>query len=85
MVDYEGRPTDYQMARIDALKQELDAVVKDFDAFVAKDLAEANSLLKKKKLAPIELLTRADWDKASGGGGAAHGGQSSIAKLLRWH
>jgi photosystem II stability/assembly factor-like uncharacterized protein len=83
---YEGRPTDYQMARIVALKQELDAVVKDLDAFVAKDVAEANTLLKKKKMAPVEPLTRADWDKASGGaGGAAPGGQASIAKFPRWH
>src|SRR5208282_258407 len=81
LVDYEGRPTDYQLARIDALQQELDAVVKDFDAFVAKDLAQANTLLKKKKLAPIEPLTRAEWDKSGGGAGAGPAGQANIVKL----
>jgi len=85
LVDYEGRPADYQLERINALQQELDAVVKDFEAFVTKDLAEANALLKKKKLAPIEPITRAEWDKSSGGGGAAPGGQVSMARFPRWH
>jgi len=82
---FEGRPTDYQVARIDALKKELGDVVQEFDAFVAKDVAEANTLLKKKKMPPIQPLARADWDKAnSGSGGAAPAGQVSIAKLPRW-
>jgi len=73
---YEGRPGDYQAARIDSLKHELDDVTKEFDAFAAKDLTEANASLAKKKLQPVQPITRADWDKANGesGGSAAPAG-----------
>jgi len=64
---YEGRPGDYQVARIDSLKHELDDVVKEFDAFAAKDLQEANQALAKKKMGTIQPLTRKDWDKANSG------------------
>ena len=74
LVDYEGRPADYQIARIAALQKELSDVVQEFDAFAGKDLAEANTALKKKKLPPVEPPTRADWDKASSGGGASGAG-----------
>ncbi|HMD98292.1 MAG TPA: sialidase, partial [Terriglobia bacterium] len=64
---YEGRPGDYQVARIDSLKHEFEDVVKEFDAFTAKDLREANGALAKKKIAAIQPLTREDWDKANSG------------------
>jgi photosystem II stability/assembly factor-like uncharacterized protein len=63
LVSYEGRPADYQVARIDSLKRELDDVVKEFDSFVAKDIQEANAALAKKKLPIIHPLTREEWDK----------------------
>jgi photosystem II stability/assembly factor-like uncharacterized protein len=63
--NYEGRPTDYQLARIDSLKHDLDDVAKEFDAFVAKDLNEVNSSLKKKKLRPVQPLSREQWDKTN--------------------
>ncbi|MGA6954227.1 MAG: hypothetical protein WBY73_03900, partial [Candidatus Acidiferrales bacterium] len=63
--NYEGRPADYQLARIDSLKHDLDDVASEFDAFVAKDLSGANSSLKKKKLEPVQPLSREQWDKTS--------------------
>jgi hypothetical protein len=63
--NYEGRPTDYQLARIDSLKHDLDDVAKEFDTFVAKDLSEVNSSLKKKKLQPVQPLSREQWDKVN--------------------
>jgi len=39
-IGYEGRPADYQVARIDSLKHELDDVMAEFAAFVAKDVKE---------------------------------------------
>jgi hypothetical protein len=62
---YEGRPADYQLARIDSLKRELDDVVKEFDAFVAKDVKDLNVSLAKKKLEIIQPLTREEWEKAN--------------------
>jgi len=62
---YEGRPGDYQVARIDSLKHELDDVVKQFDDFMAKDVQPVNQILAKKKLEPIRVLARSDWEKAN--------------------
>ena len=62
---YEGRPGDYQVARIDSLRHEFEDVVKAFDAFTAKDLQDANQALAKKKMQAIQPLTREDWDKAN--------------------
>jgi len=78
---YEGRPTDYQVARVDSLKHELDDVVKEFDAFTNKELAEVNKSLGGKKLDGITPLTREDWEKASSDSDAG-GASSSISE--RW-
>ena len=70
---HEGRPADYQMARIDSLKKELNDVTADFDAFAAKELPTINKALAQKKLEAVHPITRAEWDAASaesGGGGA---------------
>jgi photosystem II stability/assembly factor-like uncharacterized protein len=74
VVFYEGRPADYQVARIDSLKHELDDVAKEFDAFATKELPTVSASLSKKKLQPVHLLTREEWDKAnseSDSGGSA--------------
>ncbi|MGB7845525.1 MAG: hypothetical protein WBL63_07910 [Candidatus Acidiferrum sp.] len=68
---YEGRPGDYQVARIDSLKKELGDVETEFDAFVAKELPSVNKSLAQKKLPPIQPITRKDWDAANSGGDAA--------------
>jgi photosystem II stability/assembly factor-like uncharacterized protein len=62
---YEGRPGDYQIARIDSLEKELGDVVKEFDTLVAKELPSVNKSLAQKKLAPIQQLTRRAWDAAN--------------------
>jgi photosystem II stability/assembly factor-like uncharacterized protein len=66
LVFYEGCPGDYQIARIDSLKHDLDDVAGEFDTFVAKDLAEVNTILAHKKLDAIRPLSRSEWDKANG-------------------
>ncbi|HXM92894.1 MAG TPA: sialidase [Candidatus Dormibacteraeota bacterium] len=65
LLNYEGRPADYQVARIDSLKKELMDVAKEFDAFVTKELPSINKSLRQKKLEPIKPLTRAEWDAAN--------------------
>lgn len=67
LLNYEGRPGDYQVGRIDSLKRELEDVAKEFDAFTDKDLKDANQSLTRKKMEPIRPLARADWDKADSG------------------
>ncbi|HEY6293460.1 MAG TPA: sialidase [Terriglobia bacterium] len=63
LLNYEGRPADYQTARIDSLRHELDDVVKEFDTFIATDLRDANAALAKKKLEAVQPLTRQDWNR----------------------
>ncbi len=65
LVSYEGRPADYQVARIDSLKKELGDVEAEFDALVAKELPAVNKDLARQKLAPVTPLTRKEWDAAS--------------------
>ncbi|MDQ2973946.1 MAG: sialidase [Acidobacteriota bacterium] len=63
VVFYEGRPSKTQVERTEALTRELSDVVKDFDAWLAKELAPVNSALAKKQLETIKPLTREDWEK----------------------
>ncbi|HVF57320.1 MAG TPA: hypothetical protein VM934_14290 [Pyrinomonadaceae bacterium] len=66
VVFYEGRPSQTQTERAAALGRELTDVVKDFDAWSAKELPALNSALTEKKLEPIKPLTR-EQPPASGG------------------
>ncbi len=63
VVGYEGRPSATQVERTDVLARELTDVVRDFDAWLAKELAQVNSDLEKKKLETIKPLTREEWEK----------------------
>ena len=48
LLSYEGKPGDYQIAYIDALRRELQDVTKEFDQLLAKDLAGLNDSHKSK-------------------------------------
>jgi photosystem II stability/assembly factor-like uncharacterized protein len=65
ILNYEGRPADYQLERIDSLSKELNDVKTEFDAFAAKELPPVNRTLRQKKLPPVEVLSRHAWDAAS--------------------
>ena len=60
---YEGKPTDYQVARGESLGRELEDVIADFRKLTDKELPGINATLKKKKLEAISVLTEADWEK----------------------
>src|SRR6266481_3609986 len=53
ILSYEGKPGDYQIAYIDALKRELADVTKDFEQLLAQDLPPLNESLKAKGQQPI--------------------------------
>ena len=82
LLNYEGRPADYQVARIESLKRELGDVAAEFDAFVAKELPAVNKTLAQKKLEAIQPLTRKAWDAANSDseGGAPSGGVVSLER-----
>jgi hypothetical protein len=65
IINYEGRPTDYQVGRIDSLSKELGDVTAEFNTFAAKDLVEVNKTLAKKKLSPVQPISRKAWDAAN--------------------
>src|SRR4026209_1506962 len=48
LLDYEGKPGDYQIARIEALRKELGDATKEFENLITKDLPALNEALKTK-------------------------------------
>jgi len=68
VVFYDGRPSQMQLDRTDAIGHELSDVVAAFDVWSAKDLAALNTELGTKKLQPIVLITRQGWEAVGKGG-----------------
>jgi photosystem II stability/assembly factor-like uncharacterized protein len=68
VVFYDGRPSQMQLDRTDAIGHELSDVVAAFDAWSAKDLAALNTELGTKNLQPIVLINRQDWEAVGKGG-----------------
>jgi hypothetical protein len=66
VVGYEGRPSQTQVERTQAIERELADVVKDFETWVAKELPGVNTAITQKQLAPVTPPTREDWEKRSG-------------------
>ena len=54
ILSYEGKPTDYQIARIASLRRELDDVAKDFQQLLTNELPKLNDELKGKSQPAIE-------------------------------
>jgi photosystem II stability/assembly factor-like uncharacterized protein len=48
ILSYEGKPGDYQIARVDALRRELGDITKEFEQLITKDLPLLNDALKAK-------------------------------------
>ncbi|GAC1648006.1 MAG: hypothetical protein NVS4B3_02940 [Gemmatimonadaceae bacterium] len=70
VVFYDGRPSRTEADRGAALARELADVEREFDAWSKKDLGGINAALTAKQLAPVTLLTRAEWEgKGVTGGG----------------
>jgi photosystem II stability/assembly factor-like uncharacterized protein len=72
ILTYEGKPGDYQIARIDALRKELGDVTRDFEQLVTKDLPALNETLKAKGKEPIPAppaKVAVNEESPSGGGG----------------
>lgn len=78
---YDGKPTDYQLTRIDSLTRELGDVQKQFADFEAGDLAKANAKLAEAKLPEIKVPAAAPAE--SGTTSPAHGEQAAHAPWER--
>jgi photosystem II stability/assembly factor-like uncharacterized protein len=72
IMSYDGKPTDYQLARIDTLKRELDDVGAAFAKLASGDLAQANAGLRAAKQPEISVPAGAP-QEAETGGNSGHG------------
>ncbi len=81
---YPGHPSNSQMQRIAILKAEMTALQKRFDAFLAKDLAEANKSLAAAKMTPITYNTFEAFKSADSGGSSKDGGQLYVDENLMY-
>ncbi|MBO9662308.1 hypothetical protein [Dokdonella sp.] len=66
---YEGKPTDYQLARVDTLQRELGDVEQEFAKFQSGDLAQANASLRAAKLEEIAVPAAAPEEASAARGG----------------
>jgi hypothetical protein len=74
ILSYEGKPADYQNARIDALRRELTDVVADFDKVLSDELPKLNDTLKAKGQPMIEAPpAKVAGDEEEGGPGGPEG------------
>ncbi len=55
ILGFEGKPTEYQLANIDALRHELEDATKDFEQLNTTGLTDLNGLLKEKGIAPVPV------------------------------
>jgi len=62
---YEGRPTDSQVARAEALAHELEDVIREFTELVHRQLPDLNRGLEAKKLQPIVMISEEEWRKTN--------------------
>jgi len=78
VTQYDGRPTDEQVARAAVLDRQLEDVVTEFRRLIEDRLPGINAQLEAAKLKRIEVLSEADWEKEStenGSGGSPKGGR----------
>jgi len=72
ILSYEGKPAEYQIARIDSLRRELTDAAKDFEGLLSSDLPKLNETLKAKGQPAIEpppAKVAINEPEHSGGGG----------------
>src|SRR5262249_43220334 len=74
ILSYEGKPADYQVARIDSLRRELTDVGTDFDKLLSSELPKLNDTLKAKGQPAIEPPpAKVAVEEDEGGSGGAVG------------
>ena len=62
--NYEGRPTDSQVARGGVLGRELEEVIREFTTLTTQQLPALNRQLEAKKLGAIQVISEQEWEKA---------------------
>lgn len=62
-----GRPTESQMSQVVVLAAEIEKSNARFESIMVKDLEKLNARLRRKKLTPISILTKEEFEKKSAG------------------
>jgi len=65
VLNFDGRPTNEQVARADVLERELEDVIKQFQQLTLQQLPAINSQLQSKNMQPISFISESDWQKAA--------------------
>jgi len=60
---YSCKPTESQLVRMNALEKVIDQKNAEFESIISKELNNINKKLEGKKLEPIKILTKQEWDK----------------------
>ncbi len=60
---YGGKPTDSLLDRVQLLEKEIEKANTSFETIIGKELSSINSQLSGKKLDPIKILTKEEYDK----------------------
>ncbi len=80
IMSYDGKPTDYQLARIDSLRRELGDIEKQFADLQSGDLSSVNTALGK---AGIEAIDVSSGSARASGGGLGSAGLQEAMRALR--
>ena len=64
---YEGRPTQAQVAQVKVMAGRLDRAAGRLDGIAEKDLAAVNKALAGRKLEPVKVMTKEEWEKKQAG------------------
>jgi len=78
VTQYDGRPTDEQVARAAVLDRQLEDVITEFRRLTEYRLPGINAQLEAAKLKRIEVLSEADWEKENSGNG--YGGSPAAGR-----
>ena len=55
---YDGRPSQTQLERTEAIGRELGNIVRDYDAWVAREMSHINAALVTRQMEPIQVPAR---------------------------
>ncbi len=85
IMTYDGKPTDYQIQRIDTLKHELGDVQHDFAELQSGELAKTNASLRAAKLPEITVPNGAVGAASNGAGGLSPADRRELQKHWQAH
>src|SRR5262249_55938004 len=72
VLQFDGKPTDSQVARTNALGRELEDVIQEFDALTRQQLPTINAGLKQKNLPPTRVITKEEGNRQNKEESAGH-------------